>query len=169
MQRRTRNRLAVEHGAIASEVAGSLMRRLPRHWDSDDVQGLARLALVEALDKYDRRRGRGDLQKDLRIKVRYMVLDYTRGIDHNRRRGPLPVFEPLTEPAVEHDMPREVLLREVWEAAAELPARWRQVLILYYRERKLMREIGEVMGINESRVSQIHEAAIARLREALDA
>jgi RNA polymerase sigma factor FliA len=45
-----------------------------------------------------------------------------------------------------------------------LPERERTVLALYYYESMLLKEIGEVMGISESRVSQIHSEAVTRLR-----
>lgn len=45
-----------------------------------------------------------------------------------------------------------------------LPERERRVLTLYYFEELTMKEAGAVMGIGESRVSQIHSAAVARLR-----
>ena len=58
-------------------------------------------------------------------------------------------------------------------AIGELPERERQVLALYHFEELTMKEVGEVMGIGESRVSQIHTAALLRLRvrmrEMLDA
>lgn len=41
----------------------------------------------------------------------------------------------------------------------------RQVLLLYYYENQSLREIGETLSLCESRVSQIHQAVIARLRE----
>jgi RNA polymerase sigma factor for flagellar operon FliA len=44
----------------------------------------------------------------------------------------------------------------------------RQVLILYYYESMSLREIGETLELCESRVSQIHQAVIARLRERMD-
>lgn len=50
------------------------------------------------------------------------------------------------------------------EAIAELPERERQVLSLYYHEELTMREIGEVLDVVESRVSQIHSGALAKLR-----
>lgn len=50
------------------------------------------------------------------------------------------------------------------QAIAELPERERQVLALYYHEELTMKEIGSVLGIGESRISQIHSAAIIRLR-----
>jgi RNA polymerase sigma factor for flagellar operon FliA len=45
-----------------------------------------------------------------------------------------------------------------------LGGRERQVLALYYAEELTMKEVGEVLGIGESRVSQIHSAAVIRLR-----
>jgi RNA polymerase sigma factor for flagellar operon FliA len=46
----------------------------------------------------------------------------------------------------------------------ELPERERQVLSLYYYEELPMKEIGKVLGVVESRVSQIHTCAVTRLR-----
>ena len=46
----------------------------------------------------------------------------------------------------------------------ELPERERQVLSLYYYEELPMREIGALLGVVESRVSQLHTSAVARLR-----
>ncbi|MGH9328712.1 MAG: FliA/WhiG family RNA polymerase sigma factor [Terriglobia bacterium] len=48
--------------------------------------------------------------------------------------------------------------------AAQLPERERTVLSLYYEEDMSMKQIGGMLGIDESRVSQIHSAAITRLR-----
>jgi FliA/WhiG family RNA polymerase sigma factor len=49
-------------------------------------------------------------------------------------------------------------------AVAALPEKERQVLSLYYFEELTMKEVGTVMGIGESRVSQIHSMAVVRLR-----
>jgi RNA polymerase sigma factor for flagellar operon FliA len=46
----------------------------------------------------------------------------------------------------------------------ELPDRERQVLSLYYYEELPMKEIGQVLGVVESRVSQLHTSAVTRLR-----
>jgi RNA polymerase sigma factor for flagellar operon FliA len=53
------------------------------------------------------------------------------------------------------------------KAIAQLPAREQQVLALYYQEELTMKETGEVLGVGESRVSQIHSLAVARLRTML--
>jgi len=55
---------------------------------------------------------------------------------------------------------RELLTR----AVSELQPRERQVLALYYFEELTMKEVGAVLGVGEARVSQIHSAALVRLR-----
>lgn len=52
-------------------------------------------------------------------------------------------------------------------AISELPEKERKVLSLYYYEELTMKEVGEVLGIGESRVSQIHSLAMMRLRSRL--
>jgi RNA polymerase sigma factor for flagellar operon FliA len=50
------------------------------------------------------------------------------------------------------------------DALDSLPERERLVMSLYYYEEFTMKEIGAVLGVNESRVSQIHTSATLRLR-----
>jgi len=54
-------------------------------------------------------------------------------------------------------------------AIASLPPRERKVVGLYYYGEATMREIGAEIGVNESRVSQLHARAIQRLKKALGA
>jgi len=49
-------------------------------------------------------------------------------------------------------------------AVAKLPEREQQVLMLYYQQELTMKEVGELMGVGESRVSQIHTQAVKHLR-----
>ena len=53
------------------------------------------------------------------------------------------------------------------DAIEDLPEKERMVLTLYYYEELTMKEIGLTLGVVESRVSQIHSAAVVRLRVAL--
>jgi len=55
---------------------------------------------------------------------------------------------------------RELFMRELTRSE-------RQIMILYYYENLTMREIGDVMGISGTRVSQIHTDIVNRLRERL--
>ncbi len=53
------------------------------------------------------------------------------------------------------------------DAISNLPERERLVLSLYYDEELNLKEIGEVLGVSESRVSQLHSQCAARLRARL--
>ncbi len=57
----------------------------------------------------------------------------------------------------------------VAEAIAALPDREKLVIALYYYENLTLREIGEVLGVTESRVSQLHTKAMLRMRSKLAA
>jgi RNA polymerase sigma factor for flagellar operon FliA len=59
---------------------------------------------------------------------------------------------------------REELCKLVAGAVGDLGEKERQVLSLYYLEELTMKEVGAVMNIGESRVSQIHTAALIRVR-----
>ena len=50
------------------------------------------------------------------------------------------------------------------DAISRLPEREKLVVTLYYYEELTLREIGEVLGVTESRVSQLHTKAILRLK-----
>jgi len=54
-------------------------------------------------------------------------------------------------------------------ALAQLPARERKIVGLYYFQEATMKQIGDAIGVNESRVSQLHARAIDRLRKILAA
>jgi RNA polymerase sigma factor FliA len=62
---------------------------------------------------------------------------------------------------------RTELRQHLAAALKELPERERQVLALYYEEELTMAEIGAVIGVCESRVSQLRSLALSRLRTSL--
>ena len=76
------------------------------------------------------------------------------------------VSQPLVSPleGVEQDSLKQSLIR----AINLLPERERLVLALYYDEELNLKEIGEIIGVSESRVSQIHSQAALRLRANLE-
>jgi RNA polymerase sigma factor FliA len=64
---------------------------------------------------------------------------------------------------------RDEVKNRVRNAIATLPVREQKVIALYYYSEVTMKDIGAELGVNESRVSQLHARAIRRLREALGA
>jgi RNA polymerase sigma factor for flagellar operon FliA len=55
------------------------------------------------------------------------------------------------------------------EATKTLPERYQKVVVLYYAKQMTMKEIGGILGINESRVSQIHKSALQKMAGVLHA
>lgn len=119
------------------EIAGALGVTLDEYQKIlDDTSGATLLSLEEALSG-------GDDDRD----------------------GEAPDVDPsddFGDPATqfENDDVRRVLM----ESVDRLPDREQQVVGLYYQEDLTLREIGEVLGVTESRVCQIHSQAILRLR-----
>jgi RNA polymerase sigma factor for flagellar operon FliA len=64
---------------------------------------------------------------------------------------------------------RDEVKNRVRNAIATLPPREQRVIALYYYNEVTMKDIGAELGVNESRVSQLHARAIRRLKEALGA
>jgi len=76
---------------------------------------------------------------------------------------PAPDFpsKPETQPdrMCAHQQLRSVLA----DAMKSLPERYQKVVLLYYTNELTMKEIGGLLGINESRVSQIHKSALEKM------
>jgi len=53
-------------------------------------------------------------------------------------------------------------------ALGTLPARYRKVVFLYYTNEMTMKEIGSLLGVNESRISQIHKIALKKMALVLE-
>jgi RNA polymerase sigma factor for flagellar operon FliA len=66
--------------------------------------------------------------------------------------------------AVDDEASKREIASAVTIAIDALPAKLQQVLALYYQEDCTLREIGAVLGVSESRVSQLHTEAMHRLR-----
>jgi RNA polymerase sigma factor FliA len=62
---------------------------------------------------------------------------------------------------------KEEIKRVIVEAIQDLPDKEKKVLVLYYYEDLTLKEIGKVLGVTESRISQLHTKAIMRLRSKL--
>lgn len=59
------------------------------------------------------------------------------------------------------------IIEKIKEAIKELPEKELQVIMLYYHEELTLKEIGAILNVTESRVSQLHARALELLREKL--
>lgn len=102
--------------------------------------------------------------------LRTLDLGAVRQLDATSEDGS-PLLELCIDPdqGPEAQLERTELNRHLADALKELPARERQILALYYEEELTMAEIGQVIGVCESRVSQLRSLALSRLRASLRA
>jgi RNA polymerase sigma factor FliA len=80
---------------------------------------------------------------------------------------PAPDFPSTPETQPDNMCAKEQLRFMLGQAMGTLPDRYKQVVVLYYTNEMTMKEIGGVLGINESRVSQIHKSALEKMQAAL--
>jgi RNA polymerase sigma factor for flagellar operon FliA len=78
-----------------------------------------------------------------------------------------PVLLPSEPPAPDKAFELSEVQNRVRAAITALPPRERKVIALYYFGEATMKKTGEEIGVNESRVSQLHARAVQRLRELL--
>ena len=84
-----------------------------------------------------------------------------------------PESESLIDRQIDHsanpvaELESEEFQAEMARAISKLPEREALVMALYYDEELNLKEIGEVLGVSESRICQIHGQALARLRSRL--
>ncbi len=75
--------------------------------------------------------------------------------------APKPSRDPAAE--IEH----KDMVAKLSRAVAQLSAQERRVLTLYYQDELTLRQIGDLLGLTEGRICQIHAQAVARLRPTL--
>lgn len=80
---------------------------------------------------------------------------------------PAPEFPSAPDTQPDHICAQQQLKSALDVAMQALPDRYRMVMQLYYTNEMTMREIGGVLGINESRVSQIHKSALEKMQTTL--
>jgi RNA polymerase sigma factor for flagellar operon FliA len=87
--------------------------------------------------------------------------------DHEDLPAPDFPSKPDTQP--DNMCAREQMRGVLSTAMKALPERYQKVVFLYYTNEMTMKEIGGVLGINESRVSQIHKSALEKMQVVLQA
>lgn len=85
----------------------------------------------------------------------------------NDRDCPVPDFASGPETQPDFICGHEQMRGALDEVVKTLPERYQKVVLMYYTKDMSMKEIGSELKVNESRVSQIHKAALARMAVAL--
>lgn len=94
-----------------------------------------------------------------------LVSASTRSADNEDMPAPDFPGKPETQP--DSMCAREQLRSVLATAMHTLPERYKKVVVLYYTNEMTMKEIGGILGINESRVSQIHKSALEKMNVVL--
>lgn len=180
------NRYEESHGAqfetyAAQRIRGAILDGLrqadwlPRSFRRD-------LRRIEgAVGKLEQRLGRSPSEQELAAELDMPLSDYQRMLQEARGYQ-LISFEDFNHSEGEDYLDRHCedrganpldalldrkLRQRLVQGISGLPEREKVVMGLYYEEELNFREIGETLGVSESRVCQLHSQAIARLRSQL--
>jgi RNA polymerase sigma factor for flagellar operon FliA len=145
---------------------------------SDDMTRYGRDRLNEmthAIRDLQNELGRQPTESEIAERLEIPLEEYHRLNGDFARRPILRLAEPVEPDNVETDSPdphslldRAQLRSQLASAIGELPEKSQQVLALYYQEECTQAEIGRILGVTNSRASQILSDAIVRLRALLD-
>lgn len=108
-----------------------------------------------------------DRWRQMMIDLRNVGLVSASTRTHESEDLPAPDFPTSPDTHPDSICAREELRELLRVALHTLPERYQKVVLLYYANELTMKEIGSMLGINESRVSQIHKAALEKMANAL--
>ncbi|MBI2891022.1 MAG: RNA polymerase sigma factor FliA [Nitrospirae bacterium] len=162
-------------GAILDELRSEDWLSRPMRQDIRQLEEL----MVELENKLGRPPDDEEVAKELKLSLEeyYELLGRTQGVSlmsleelqelRSRSEDHRDILETLMDPSVQDPLAELHLseLRDVLADAIEnLPKQEKLALSLYYYEDLNMKEVGQVLNVTESRVSQIHSSAILKLR-----
>ncbi|KPQ18790.1 MULTISPECIES: RNA polymerase sigma factor FliA [unclassified Halomonas] len=162
----------------SQRIRGAMVDELrTRDWLPRSVRRSAR-AVDEAVRRLEQSLGRAPEEAEIAASLDMPLGDYQQLL-HDTNSGQLLPFEELVADGSEpysreaSSSPFDHLLdgqqRETLVAAIEaLPEREKLLMALYYQEELNLKEVGAVLGVTESRVSQLHSQAVSRLRAKLN-
>ncbi len=97
----------------------------------------------------------------------FMSLDESWQDDEGNSVSLLDLIEDANAGNPQNQLIKRQLVESLGAAIDNLPEKERLVITLYYYEELNLKEIGEIIGLTESRVSQLHSQAVLRLRSRL--
>ncbi len=165
----------------AQRIRGSILDELREaDWLPRGVRKKMR-QIEAAVRTLEQRMGRVPSEQELATELNIPLEEY-QGTLQDARGGQLMFYEDFQkaddEPFFDRlcsdsqNDPLELLMDErlrtmLVDAIADLPSREKMVMGMHYEQEMNLREIGEVLGVSESRVCQLHTQAVVRLRSRL--
>ncbi|MGH9720364.1 MAG: sigma-70 family RNA polymerase sigma factor [Bryobacteraceae bacterium] len=110
-----------------------------------------------------------DRWRQMVVELRTVGLISASGRGGERDAAPAPEFPAKQEFQPDSMCAKEQLRQVLMGAMSTLPERYQRVVVMYYTNDMTMKEIGGLLGINESRVSQIHKTALEKMATVLQA
>lgn len=157
-------------------IKGAMLDEIRAHdWLPRSVQSRFR-RVAEAIERAEARLGRRAQDREIADELGLSLDDYQRLAGELAGARMIPIEDSAEAAQAEAGAPNPCeqvgaagSRAALAEAVDRLPERERLMMSLYYTEDLNLREIGAVLGVSESRVSQLHGQALARLRSALAA
>ncbi len=160
-------------------IKGAMMDELRRgDWTPRSVHRKSR-EVSAAMARVESRLGREAHDSEVAAEMQLSLTDYHKILQDTAGAFLLAIDEPDQEGlASEHlgaseeedpflRLTQQDFAQDLAQVIAHLPAKEQMVMSLYYEQEMNLKEIGLVMEVSESRVSQIHSQALARIRSRL--
>jgi RNA polymerase sigma factor for flagellar operon FliA len=192
------NVLITKYPGLVRQIAGGIQRKLPRNVLRDDLIAAGMSGLWDAVRKHGHEQN-GNFDWYVRVRIRGAILDELRAQDWLPRRARAAAAEAAqnagsrstapvvlrfdevseteqarclvaaestsTEKAVEARFVKDTLAR----AMEQLPERERRIVSMHYFRGVRFKDLGQMLGVSEPRISQLHSRAMNRLKVILEA
>lgn len=189
----TSTELLQKYLKVVRQIAGGFQRKLPRNVLRDDLIAAGMSGLWDAVRRQGHENN-GNFDWYVRVRIRGAILDELRAQDWLPRRaraaaseaaqaeGSRPSAVPVvlrfdevseTEQArclARDDTNAELAVeashvkRQLMQAMEQLPERERKIVSLHYFRGVKFKDLGEMLGVSEPRISQLHSRAMGRLK-----
>lgn len=191
------NALINKYASLVRQIAGGFQRKLPRNVLRDDLIAAGMSGLWDAVRKHGHEQTE-NFDWYVRVRIRGAILDELRAQDWLPRRARAAAAEAAqaagkrpctpvvlrfddvseteqarcltagestnTEKAVEARLVKATLTR----AMDQLPERERKIVSMHYFRGVKFKDLGEMLGVSEPRISQLHSRAMTRLKGILE-
>jgi RNA polymerase sigma factor for flagellar operon FliA len=95
------------------------------------------------------------------------MLSLDRPIDDSNSQNLYDMIEVEEDSYAENNIEEEEMRKVLLEAIQDLPEKTRLAITLYYYEKLTFKEIGQILNVSESRISQIHSETMVKLKKSI--